>query len=196
VQTNVSGLVATFTDVTRSHGFFAFIEALAEAGITGGCAASPPQYCPAAEVTRGQMAVFLLRGIHGAGYQPPAATGGAFTDVPITHPFAAWIEQLGREAITGGCSASPPQYCPEAGVTRGQMAVFLLRAKRGAGYQPPAATGLFTDVPTTHPFAAWIEQLAREGITAGCGATTYCPEGIVTRGQMAVFLVRTFNLPM
>lgn len=51
-------------------------------------------------------------------------------------------------------------------------------------------------VPLTHPFVNWIEQLAREGITAGCRPTTYCPDVTATRGQMAVFLVRTFNLPM
>ena len=55
---------------------------------------------------------------------------------------------------------------------------------------------MFTDVPLTYLFASWIEQLARDGITGGCGPTTYCPESVATRGQMAVFLVRTFNLPM
>ncbi len=186
-----------FTDVTPDNVFFSFIQALATAGITGGCATSPPQYCPDSGVTRDQMAVFLLRGIHGAGYQPPAATGTMFTDVPLTQPFANWIEQLAREGITGGCSIAPRQYCPDSAVTRDQMAVFLLRAKHGAGYQPPAATGtMFTDVPLTQPFAKWIEQLAREGITGGCGPTTYCPDNTVTRDQMAVFLVRAFNLPM
>jgi hypothetical protein len=43
--------------------------------------------------------------------------------------------------------------------------------------------------------AAWIKQLVAEGITAGCGAGAYCPEAAVTRAQMAVFLVKTFNLP-
>jgi hypothetical protein len=186
----------TFTDVPASHPFFSWIEAVFAAGITAGCGVSPPQYCPDAPVTRDQMAVFLLRGIHGAGYQAPAATGTTFADVVATHPFAPWIEQLAREGITAGCSTSPPQYCPAAGVTRGQMAVFLLRAKHGPGYQPPSATGMFTDVPVSHPFATWIEQLAREGITGGCGSTTYCPDATVTRGQMAVFLVRAFNLPM
>ena len=143
------------------------------------------------------MAVFLLRGMHGAGYQPPDATGTKFTDVPLSQPFAKWIEQLANENITGGCSVTPAMYCPDSAVTRGQMAVFLLRAKHGSAYQPPAATGtMFTDVPVTHLFARWIEQLSREGITGGCGATTYCPEAEATRGQMAVFLVRTFNLPM
>ena len=74
------------------------------------------------------------------------------------------------------------------------MAVFLLRAKHGFGYAPPAATGMFADVPVGSPFAAWIEQLAREGITGGCGGGKFCPDAIVTREQMAVFLVRAFGL--
>lgn len=83
-------------------------------------------------------------------------------------------------------------------MTRGQMAVFLLRSKYGASYVPPAATGMFGDVPVTHPFAGWIEQLAREGITGGCSTSPplYCPDASVTRGAMAVFVQRTFNLPM
>jgi hypothetical protein len=77
------------------------------------------------------------------------------------------------------------------------MAIFLLRAEHGAGYLPPPASGTqFTDVPADYWAAAWIEQLAREGITSGCGGTAYCPENPVTRAQMAVFLVRTFNLPL
>jgi hypothetical protein len=77
------------------------------------------------------------------------------------------------------------------------MAVFLLRSKYGPSYSPPAvgsSTG-FGDVQMTHWAAAWIKQLVAEGITAGCGNNNYCPEQAVTRGQMAVFLVRTFNLP-
>jgi hypothetical protein len=72
-----------------------------------------------------------------------------------------------------------------------------LRAKYGAAYIPPgvgSSTG-FNDVLVTHWAAAWIKQLAVEGITTGCGSGNYCPEDPVTRAQMAVFLVRTFNLP-
>ena len=75
------------------------------------------------------------------------------------------------------------------------MAVFLLKAKYGTSYAPPPATGDFSDVATNHWAAAWIEQLAAEGITSGCGTGIYCPESPVTRDQMAVFLVKTFNLP-
>jgi hypothetical protein len=77
------------------------------------------------------------------------------------------------------------------------MAIFLLRAKFGKEYQPPAYEGLFEDVPLTHFAARWIEQLYREGVTAGCSVTPmkYCPERSVTRADMAVFLVRNFELP-
>ena len=189
---------ASFGDVPPGQVFWPWIEALVEARITGGCGTNPPAYCPNEGVSRAQMAAFLLRSVHGAGYQPPGATGTTFTDVPASDPFASWIEALAREGITGGCSSSPPRYCPEATVTRGQTAVLLLRAKHGAGYQPPAATGTFADVPADHPFARWIEQLAREGVTAGCSTSPlrYCPEDPVTRGQMAVFLVRAFELPL
>jgi hypothetical protein len=187
----------TFADVPPTSPFFTWIEALFKAGITGGCQAMPLLYCPDQEVTRAQMAVFLLRGIHGAAYQPPAATGTMFADVPSGLALADWIEELAREGITSGCATSPPQYCPNASVTRAQMAVFLLRALHGAGYIPPPATGtVFADVPASDPFAPWIEQLAAEGITGGCGGGNYCPNQAVTRAEMAVFLVRTFNLPM
>ena len=75
------------------------------------------------------------------------------------------------------------------------MAVFLLRAEHGAAYAVPTPIGVFTDVPTNYWAAAWIEQLAVEGITGRCGGGNYCPAIPVSRDQMAVFLVRTFNLP-
>jgi hypothetical protein len=75
------------------------------------------------------------------------------------------------------------------------MAIFLLRAEHGSTYAPPAAVGMFSDVPKTEFTAPFIEQLANEKITGGCGGTKYCPANPVTRDQMAVFLVRTFKLP-
>ena len=183
-----------FGDVPATYWAHSYIVRLYNAGITGGCSTVPLYYCPANTVTRAQMAVFLLRGIHGSDYTPPsvgADTG--FADVPADHPMAAWIKQLAAEGITGGCSNG--NYCPHAVVTRAQMAVFLLRSKYTSAYTPPPADGDFTDVPLDHSMAAWIEQLAAEGITGGCGAGTYCPDKNVTRDQMAIFLVRTFNLP-
>ncbi len=183
----------TFGDVSTSYWSWGFIERLYNAGVTGGCSTNPVKYCPETNVTRGQMAVFLLRGMYGQAYVPPAATGTVFNDVPAGHMFGSWIEQLAAEGITGGCGGG--NYCPNSPVTREQMAVFLLVAKHGVGYTPPAASGVFADVSAANAYAPWIEQLAAEGITGGCGGGKYCPKQVVNRAQMAVFLVKAFSLP-
>ena len=185
-----------FDDVAVNYWAWNYIERLYQAKITGGCGTNPRRYCPEGTVTRDQMAVFLLRGKYGPTYAPPpVGDDTGFLDVPTTYWAAAWIKQLAAEGITSGCGGG--NYCPAGAVTRAQMAVFLLRAKYGSSYSPPAVgvTTGFSDVPTDHWAAAWIKQLAAEGITGGCGTVTYCPDTSVTRAQMAVFLVRTFNLP-
>jgi hypothetical protein len=113
-----------------------------------------------------------------------------FADVPVSSIFASSIERIRHSEITSGCATSPLRYCPGSDVTRAQMAVFLERGMHGAAYQPPAAVGIFEDVPASSPFAPWIEQLFRDGVTGGCGGGNYCPAAPVTRAQMAVFLVK------
>jgi len=182
--------LSVFFDVQPDHWAFSFIETLFGAGISAGC--GNDNYCPDNPVTRAQMAVFLERGMNGSGFSPPAASGHVFLDVDAGDFAASFIEQLASDGITAGCGNN--NYCPDAEVTRAQMAVFLLRAKYGAGYSPPAPTGVFDDVNLSYWAVDWIEQLAVEGITAGCGGGNYCPDSEVTRDQMAVFLVRTFGL--
>jgi uncharacterized repeat protein (TIGR03803 family) len=152
-----------FADVACPSLFADWIEQLADEGITAGCAGG--NYCPLSAVTRGQMAVFLLKTEHGPAYSPPACTE-VFDDVPCSHQFAAWIEQLFTEGITGGCGGN--DYCPDLPVTRAQMAVFLLKMEHGGSYQPPACHPQFADVICPSLFAAWIQQLYEEHITAGC----------------------------
>ncbi|PKN90839.1 MAG: hypothetical protein CVU44_22460 [Chloroflexi bacterium HGW-Chloroflexi-6] len=185
----------TFVDVPVTYWAWSYIEQLYAAGITGGCATNPQLlYCPENPVTRAQMAIFLEKSIHGSGYTPPTVTP-SFGDT-VGHWASNWIEALKKDGITSGCGNG--NYCPDIPVTRGQMAVFLLKAKYGSGYAPPAlgngGTG-FADVPTEYWAAAWIKQLAAEGVTSGCGSGNYCPDQSVTRAQMAVFLAKTFGLP-
>jgi hypothetical protein len=187
-------LYKTFADVPYGYWSESFIYRLYNAGVTSGCATSPLMYCPGTAVTRDQMAVFLLKGKYGSGYVPPAVGGSTgFSDVPTDYWAAAWIKQLAAEGVTAGCGGG--NYCPGTAVTRDQMAVFLLKAEHGSSYVPPTASGMFNDVPANYWAAPWIEQLAVEGITGGCGGGSYCPGTAVTRDQMAVFLVKTFNLP-
>jgi hypothetical protein len=128
---------------------------------------------------------------------PSAAPTPTFGDVPLDHVFWREIESIYRAGITTSCSQNPMMFFPNALITRGQMAVLLLRGKHISNYTPPRATGAFSDVPTNYWAADWIEQLAVEGITSGCSVTPmlYCPTTPVTRDQMAVFLVRAFGLP-
>ena len=185
---------STFGDVPTTHSAWSFIERLYAAGITSGCGSG--NYCPLSEVNRAQMAIFLLRGMHGGSYTPPAVGGSTgFGDVPLDATYAPWVKQLAAEGITAGCGGG--NFCPLQIVNRAQMAIFLLRAKHGAAYTPPAvgaSTG-FGDVPLDATYAPWVKQLAAEEITAGCGGGNFCPLQNVNRAQMAIFLVRTFSLP-
>ena len=181
-----------FSDVKAGFWAFDFIEKLAINGITSGCGGAA-EFCPNDSVTRAQMAVFLERGIRGANYSPPAPSGNVFVDVGVNDFAAGFIEQLAADGITSGCGNM--QYCPQDPVTRAQMAVFLLRSKYGSAYTPPAPAAFdFGDVDASHWAASWIYQLRAEGITSGCGNGDYCPDDEVTRAQLAVFLVRTFDL--
>jgi S-layer family protein len=118
--------------------------------------------------------------------------GRSFTDVPNTQPFFRFIETLFHHGITGGCGGT--NYCPTNSTTRDQMSVFVLVAKEGPGYQPPACGApVFNDVPASNPFCRFIEELARRGVVSGCGGGNYCPTNAVTREQMAVFVLRTLD---
>jgi uncharacterized repeat protein (TIGR03803 family) len=187
--TRVKAFFADFADVPQLDPFHDLVETIFRKGITAGCGGG--NYCSQDAVTRAQMAVFLLKAEHGAAYVPPACTG-VFGDVSCPSMFADWIEQLAAEGITAGCGSG--NYCPTNPVTRAQMAAFLLKAEHGSAYAPSPCTGVFADVSCPSLFADWIEQLAAEGITGGCGGGNYCPDNPNTRAQMAVFLVKTFHM--
>ena len=196
--TLTKGWLADFLDVPQAYIYHGAIEKVLRAGITSGCGGG--NYCAQQLVTRDQMSVFILRGEHGGGYSPAPATGTVFSDVTVNTPFAKWMEQFAKEGISTGCGGgSPPPYCPSQNVTRNAMAKFLLLGKHGSSFNPPAATGtVFSDVQTTTTLAKWMEELKTEGITQGCAAgvplPSFCPNGTVTRGEMAKFVRAAFGL--
>ena len=182
---------ADFADVPFGDFLEPAVEKMVRNAVTSGCGGG--NYCPNLSLTRGEAAKFLLRSEHGASYLPPPPRGTVFLDVPKTAPLAAWIEQLWAEGLSGGCGNG--NFCPAQNLNRASLAVLLLKAKHGAAYRPPAATGMFSDVPYSSVYASWIEQLDREGITSGCGGSKFCPDKLASRGEMALFLVRGFGLP-
>jgi hypothetical protein len=187
--TLVKGWVADFLDVPPAHLFYSYATKLVSNGLTAGIGGG--LYGVDNSTLRQQMAVFLQKARHGLCQPPPPCTG-IFADVPCPSPLADWIEWLYSEGTTGGCGNG--NFCPTNPVRRDQMAPFLLKGKYGPSYSPPPCTGLFADVPCPSLFADWIEDLAAQGITGGCGGGNYCPQNVTTRGQMAVFLVKTFCL--
>jgi len=112
-----------------------------------------------------------------------------FLDVPSSQIFHSFVVTLVSNGITAGIGNG--NYGVDQGTKRQQMAVFLLKAEHGLCYTPPPCTGVFPDVPCSLTFAPWIEAMAAEGITTGCGGGLFCPENLVTRRQMAVFLLKT-----
>jgi hypothetical protein len=74
------------------------------------------------------------------------------------------------------------------------MAAFLVRA---FGYTDDGGGNLFTDDDGS-TFERDTDRLGAAGVTRGCNPPTndrFCPDDPVTRGQMAAFLARAFNLP-
>jgi len=175
-----------FSDTTGTA-FGTEIEWIAVSGITLGC--NPPVndgFCPNDPVTRGQMAAFLNRAL-----ELPAGTGQTFSDT-AGNVFLADIEAIVAAGITKGCN--PPvndQYCPDALVTREQMAAFVARAFDLA----PGGDSGFVDIADSI-FAADIEAIAAAGVTKGCNPpdnNEFCPSDFVTREQMAAFIYRAMH---
>jgi trimeric autotransporter adhesin len=104
-----------------------------------------------------------------------------------------FVHAMAGAGVNGSVLCGDGVFCPPGTVTRAVMAQWLLQGKLGGAYVPPPATGLFTDVPVSDPLTPWIEDLARRGITAGCGPRAYCPAAAVTRAQMSVFLLATLE---
>lgn len=240
LKVDVSIDTSRFSDMLLASNFRRHVETLAASGVTLGTTATT--YSPNDVVTRRQMAAFIGRSLRfmripAYGFTDSFATFHAITpttqsfdDVGLADPLADWIyaisepawsagdsgvpaAHLGDTPITLGCDAD--SYCPDAAVTRVQMAAFIRRAF-GIPLANPA-TPSFTDVLLANPPAVPIDAThfatelfqSVEGIaslvvtppqvypvTRGCTATTFCPNDNVTRLQMAIFLIRAGIHPL
>ena len=172
-----------FTDTAGSV-FRGAIDELAARGITFGC--NPPantRFCPDNPVTRGQMAIFIVRAFN----LGPASADFFFDDNGKVYEDAA--NRLRQAGLTQGCG--PGRYCGDNSITRGEMAAFLTRARN----LPAASRDFFVD-DNNSIFENGINRVAEAGITFGCNPpsnTNFCPTANVTRGQMAAFLIRALG---
>lgn len=162
--------------------------------VSQGCLANPLSFCPTDQVTREQMAAFIVRAKEGepsptlcAGAPPP------FADVSTSSLFCPYITRLKALGITAGCGNG--NYCPTALVTRQETVTLLVRAVEGDPSPTLCAGGSpFTDVPQASLFCPYILRARDLGITSGCTPTTFCPLDNALRSEMAVFIVRAFGL--
>jgi Leucine-rich repeat (LRR) protein len=172
-----------FTDTAGSV-FRGAIDELAARGITRGC--NPPantRYCPDDPVTRGQMAIFIVRGFD----LPATSTDFFFDDNGKVYEDA--VNRLAAAGLTQGCGSG--RYCGDETISRGEMAAFLSRAKN----LPNSTTDHFVD-DNTSIFEPGINKVADARITLGCNPpanTNFCPNDNVTRGQMAGFIIRALG---
>ncbi len=169
----------TFVDALDSP-FYDEILWMADQGITSGCDSSGALFCPDSPVTRAQMATFLIRALA----DPPSSFNYFIDDDGSVHEPN--INGLAAAEITFGCDDG--MFCPDDPVTRAQMASFLVRALN----LPANADDRFADDDGSVHEAS-INSLAASGITLGCGGTSFCPDNLVTREQMAAFLYRALG---
>ncbi|SFL62230.1 S-layer homology domain-containing protein [Lactococcus garvieae] len=149
---------------------------------------TPTTYNPNGYVNRGEMATFLYRFAGTPQYIPPF---NVFSD--ITHQNNKnHILWLSATTITRGTGS---HYDPNSNVTRGQMAAFLHRMAVVSGNAPAAKkyTSNFKDVKN-HMFTNDIGWLSSENITTGYTPTIFKPDASITRGEMAAFLYRFYNV--
>lgn len=155
------------------------IVTLVASGITSGCSAD--RFCPHNYVSRAQMASFLQRAM---GLKTPSID--FFWDDTFSGHQSA-INAIAAAKVSMGCGDG--RFCPSATVSRGEIATFLVRALN----LPEANRDYFWDDNGSQHEDA-INAIAAAGISSGCGGGAYCPWGALTRGEMANFLVRGFDL--
>ncbi|MBF0371652.1 MAG: S-layer homology domain-containing protein, partial [Magnetococcales bacterium] len=120
-----------FSDISSSYWAAAYVEQLATLGITSGC--EEGLFCPGREITRAEMAIFILRTKYGSDYQPSSASGTVYGDISSDYWAAAYIEQLyndgfADDTIEPGRECGDGYFCPSLTVNRGEMAAFLVQA--------------------------------------------------------------------
>ena len=96
-----------------SHPFFAYVEAVKAAGLSAGCSAAPPMFCPDADFTRSQAAIFFVKGL---GFSAADAGSPLFLDVlgaSAAHPY---VQAAADAGLVTACDAG--SFCPSAPAER------------------------------------------------------------------------------
>ncbi|WP_326503925.1 family 43 glycosylhydrolase [Rothia nasimurium] len=174
----------SFIDYSPRDAFYNETNWLAHTGVTRGWdTPRGPEYRPANQITRGEMAAFMYRLAGSPAYTPPARS--PFWDVQPSHVFYKEIMWLYSVRVTTGF-LEDGSFRPADSVTREQMAAFMYRL---AGSPTNTANGSFTDMSQTR-FPGEVAWLKQQGISTGYSDGTYRPLNQVRRDEMAAFMYR------
>jgi hypothetical protein len=108
------------------------------------------------------------------------------------------IQNLWQKGIVDTCRTEPLRFCPGNGMSRAQMAGWLLRAKYGPGVVPAKPSGMFLDIAKEDWSSWWVEQAYREGLLRPCSSRLplqLCPQQMVTRAEWAWAVDHVLNDP-
>lgn len=111
-----------------------------------------------------------------------------FSDVPTTYTYYDEINYL----LNVGVIDSKAKYGVGNIVTREEVAVMIAKA---VGLDGTQRTTKFSDVPKSNKNSGYIQSAVEAGIINGYENSTFRPNNNVTRGQMAAFIGRAFDLP-
>jgi len=192
---------SAFADVPAGHWAHGYIGAVYRGGYVAGCATNPLRYCPETTMTRGEMAVFVERGLHGGGYLPPDPGQAVFADVPLAEWFAKWADGLWRDRYTAGCGTTPLIFCPLTQHTRAEATVYFERMLNGPDFQPSEpGTAIYDDVPLGLWYTKWVDAAQRDGLLQECEEPAqradllFRPAAGLSRAEAACMMVRAKGL--
>ena len=171
----------TFTDLEKGSTPYDSVMSLMSRGVIDGF--TDGSFRPGADVTRGQAAKFIVEILD---LNTTYIVDPEFKDVPKSHRFYKYIAALANEGFISGYKDG--NYGVNDGLKRSQMAKILTDAYDFGERQ--LRNHSFTDVNPNAYYAPYLQALIDNKITYGKTKTSFAPDELVNRGQMAMFLFR------
>lgn len=173
----------SFKDVKQNYWAKDTIEKIATIGIVTGY--PDGTFRPDGGITRAEMTTLLVRA---KGVPTPAPEKVAFSDLPLTHWAAKYVEA----AVKGGLVQGYPDgtFRPSAGINRAEGIVVIARFE-GLKEPEKLATGPFPDVPGRHWAAKLITMAKSAGLLQHFLGKPLEPKKELNRAETVDVLSRT-----
>ncbi|MCY3619145.1 MAG: S-layer homology domain-containing protein [Acidimicrobiaceae bacterium] len=178
-----------FVDTAEDGYYWLPVETFAYDGVLDGTLCGDgSRFCPDEPLDRKTLAVWAVRVLDRN--DPEAVSSTSFDDVDPNSFYAPFIERLAQRGITIGCGDGS-RFCPDANMTRAEMAVMLARIYRLPNEPHVVRDPRFSDVPHDAWYRHEVASLFEAGMTVGCGdGNRFCPDRLASRAEGATMLYR------